>query len=396
VDSLIVDGALRPASLSYTFVAVTAPHTIRAVFAIDEFTIAASAGANGAISPSGVVRTTYGSTVQFLCVPAPGYHVDSLIVDGVQQPTAARYTFASVVAQHDIRVTFAINTFTITTSAGPNGAIVPAGVVTVDSGASKTFVIIPDTTAPSYLVATIMVDGIAITSTRSYTFANVVGNHTIAVTFKRNSPPSAPLLVRSSNGDTSSTPGQRIILFRWTASTDPDPGDTLSYSLLVHQDLGGGGSFDTTITSLRDTSSVVNLTGRLEVGGTFWWTVRATDGHFLVASPDTFRVLVTGVNTADAMKPLRYALAQNYPNPFNPTTTIGFELERESEVLLEVFNTSGQRVATLVNALRSAGTYTVHWNPALPSGVYIYRLAATSVGSDPLRYEKVMKMVLVR
>lgn len=72
-----------------------------------------------------------------------------------------------------------------------------------------------------------------------------------------------------------------------------------------------------------------------------------------------------------------YNLSQNYPNPFNPLTQIRFDLTRDGPATLDVFNLMGQQVAQLVNAPLTAGSHAVSFDAgALPSGVYIYRLAA--------------------
>jgi hypothetical protein len=77
--------------------------------------------------------------------------------------------------------------------------------------------------------------------------------------------------------------------------------------------------------------------------------------------------------------PTAFSLDQNYPNPFNPATTIQFALPTASFTTLKIFNLQGQEVATLVNAVKNAGTHTVTWNAAdLPSGVYFYHLQAGS------------------
>jgi hypothetical protein len=77
--------------------------------------------------------------------------------------------------------------------------------------------------------------------------------------------------------------------------------------------------------------------------------------------------------------PLVYALDQNYPNPFNPTTTIRFEIPKQSNVELKVYNLLGQVVATLVNGEMKAGRHEATFDAArLSSGVYFYKLVAGS------------------
>lgn len=65
-----------------------------------------------------------------------------------------------------------------------------------------------------------------------------------------------------------------------------------------------------------------------------------------------------------------------YPNPFNPRTTLSFELTRDSQVSVEVFDIQGRRVSMVETGHRPAGLHRVDWNGmddngrALPSGVY--------------------------
>ena len=82
------------------------------------------------------------------------------------------------------------------------------------------------------------------------------------------------------------------------------------------------------------------------------------------------------------MRPAGFGLGQNYPNPFNPSTIIPYELAAVAQVRLEVFNSVGQRVATLVNGEQPAGAHRAQWNGtdaagrAVAAGVYLYRLTA--------------------
>ncbi|MBS1689424.1 MAG: T9SS type A sorting domain-containing protein [Bacteroidetes bacterium] len=69
-------------------------------------------------------------------------------------------------------------------------------------------------------------------------------------------------------------------------------------------------------------------------------------------------------------------LHQNVPNPFSHTTTINYNVAEEGNVQLCVYNTLGQRVATLVNGRVDKGTHELNFNAdGLPAGVYYYRLA---------------------
>jgi len=77
--------------------------------------------------------------------------------------------------------------------------------------------------------------------------------------------------------------------------------------------------------------------------------------------------------------PAELSLNQNYPNPFNPTTQITFALPENSDVRLDVFNITGQRVASLVDQPMSAGSHTISFDASgLSSGVYFYRLQSGS------------------
>lgn len=75
--------------------------------------------------------------------------------------------------------------------------------------------------------------------------------------------------------------------------------------------------------------------------------------------------------------PSTFALSQNYPNPFNPSTSISYQLPVKSFVKLEVYDVLGNKVLTLVNEEKPAGSFKVELDGiSLQSGVYFYRLQA--------------------
>ncbi len=78
----------------------------------------------------------------------------------------------------------------------------------------------------------------------------------------------------------------------------------------------------------------------------------------------------------DNVIPQTFTLNQNYPNPFNPSTIISYSIPKESKVTLKIYSLTGELVETLVNDVKSAGTYKVEWQANVASGVYFYKIAA--------------------
>ncbi len=74
--------------------------------------------------------------------------------------------------------------------------------------------------------------------------------------------------------------------------------------------------------------------------------------------------------------PKVFGMSQNYPNPFNPSTNIQFTVPTDGRVVLKVYNTLGQQVATLFDGVATAGQYNqATFNASdLASGVYFSRL----------------------
>lgn len=88
---------------------------------------------------------------------------------------------------------------------------------------------------------------------------------------------------------------------------------------------------------------------------------------------------VTGITETGQILPKEFKIYNNYPNSFNPETRVAFDLREAQNVLLEVYNTAGQKVATLVNGQLAAGNHLVKFNAAsLSSGIYFYKINAGS------------------
>ena len=137
VDTVLVDGwpvAVDEDNL-YTFSAVDRNHTVSVKFAANEWTISASSGANGSVTPAGDTKLLEGASATYTIAAAPGYHINGVLVDKVSVGIPTSYTFADVTEDHTISATFAADVvnYTITPSVagGSGGVIVPAFPFTV-------------------------------------------------------------------------------------------------------------------------------------------------------------------------------------------------------------------------------------------------------------------------
>mgnify|MGYP001191344948 FL=1 len=118
IQDVKADSVSQGAIDSYTFTDVIEDHTIEVTFALKQYTIRATAGANGSISPSGVVKVTYGSNKTFRIVPRGGYHVSKVLVDGRSVGAVTKYVFENVTRNHTISALFARDSIVVTS---PNG-----------------------------------------------------------------------------------------------------------------------------------------------------------------------------------------------------------------------------------------------------------------------------------
>ncbi len=100
---------------------------------------------------------------------------------------------------------------------------------------------------------------------------------------------------------------------------------------------------------------------------------------------------VIEIQNTDISLPKSFNLSQNYPNPFNPTTTIKFDLPKDANVTIQIFDMIGRVVDVLAkNEFKRASSYQVDWNASnFSSGVYFYRLEAGDFVSTK-------KMVLIK
>lgn len=104
---------------------------------------------------------------------------------------------------------------------------------------------------------------------------------------------------------------------------------------------------------------------------------------------------------SEQVLPGAVALGQNYPNPVSAgtSTTIPYTLAVPATVSLAVYNTMGERVATLVDTQsRQGGRHSAEWNlrsddgAMLPSGTYFVRFSAR-MGSEEMSFNRQVSII---
>jgi CubicO group peptidase (beta-lactamase class C family) len=131
-------------------------------------------------------------------------------------------------------------------------------------------------------------------------------------------------------------------------------------------------------------------------GTEIFFEVRITsDGYHFWS--DTFSIPVIGTKVVEKNKniPTEFALIQNYPNPFNPTTTIQYEVPKQSQVRLTIYDVLGREVKTLISRNSQPGAFEIAWDGtdefqnSVAGGVYFCRLEAED-------FVELIKLALVR
>ncbi|MFC1607140.1 SUMF1/EgtB/PvdO family nonheme iron enzyme [Candidatus Latescibacterota bacterium] len=132
------------------------------------------------------------------------------------------------------------------------------------------------------------------------------------------------------------------------------------------------------------TGTVTDTSGNPVTGAQVIYTDETNTDNSYSAYTDNdgrYEIKLAPTSVEDTLPSVFY-LQQNYPNPFNPTTTIPFVLDKSSYVKLDIYNITGQHIATIVNGYHGAGTHHVSWSARdtsgrnLSAGVYLYRLKA--------------------
>ena len=136
---------------------------------------------------------------------------------------------------------------------------------------------------------------------------------------------------------------------------------------------------------------VYSLAGnRIAAGSHELFTISGNATIAEVSVSDAYGRLMDITGHKIAPIPTQFAVHQNYPNPFNAKTQFTFDLERESDVKVDIFNITGQLVGTLSGHYQAGFDQSITWDAsAIPSGIYFYRVNAGE-------FSQTLKMTLLK
>jgi len=123
---------------------------------------------------------------------------------------------------------------------------------------------------------------------------------------------------------------------------------------------------------------------------------RFTSPNKYIVKPGTAIELIKKTAAVEKNKsvPDSFKLNQNYPNPFNPETTIGYSIAETSHVTLNIYDTLGREIISLLDKEQTMGIYNIKFNAGkLSSGIYFYKL---DIGGKENHFSSVRKMILMK
>jgi PKD repeat protein len=182
VAYLIIDGKIFKPQNLYTFSNVTENHTIQAVFkSRKQYTIAAFAGENGSITPSGHVSVYEYEKQSFKLIPDRGYSINKLIIDDMDIKPQDEFTFWDVSDNHVIKVAFSpIKKYAIIAETATGGTIEPSGKVVVDEHDDQFFRFQAE---KGFIIKEVYIDMKPIGPKKEYVFRDIRENHSIYAEF---------------------------------------------------------------------------------------------------------------------------------------------------------------------------------------------------------------------
>jgi gingipain K len=343
VASVTVDGNnVNLTNNQYTISNVTANHTVNVTFSQLTYTIAATVGNGGTITPAGNTTVNCGESQTYSIAANNGYRINEVTVDGQNMGAIETYTFSNVDANHTISATFiAVLTIDVTADA-EGGSVSPTGTQTIDEGGSFTFTVTPET---CYEIGNVTVNGTAVTldANNQYTINNITSNQNINVTFNQLS---YTITATAGNGGTIN-PGTTTVNCggSQTYTIVPNEGYMISDVTVDGQSVGSVSSY-----------SFTNVTANRTISATF---VEIPDNHIIItvnADADGGSVSPSGSQSVEQGSDFTFTVTPDACYAIGTVTVNGTPVTLEADNSYTITNvTEAQTINVTFNQI----TYTV-------------------------------------
>ncbi len=373
-------------------------------FTVDRWTITASAGAGGTITPSGAVAVVQGANQTFTIAANAGGSITGVTVDGVAQGAITSFTFTNVTANHTISATFSapttgpyimaqgnyLETFT-DIATWTNNFAAPAAATRFASVAVGGTAAIPNatriTTASSTFV-TGTTGGVQIGTGNLQLLSTGTTDNTTSVAIDLR------LDFSHTNAGTLSFDfatvfngtGDRKSSLRVYTSPDGTTWTELTGAAVLNFTNNVAASGSRTAIALPATLSNV-ATARIRfyycngTGGTTGSRPKISLDNLAVTGTPSGLLLSPGTQDDAAITSSELSLARPTPNPSAGATTLRFSLPQSGVARIDVLDLAGRRVWSQ-EAMFAPGAHSVEWDgrdaqgAVLPAGVYFVRLAS--------------------
>ena len=330
------------------------------------FTITASAGANGSISPSGAVSVAAGANQSFTITPDAGYHVQDVLVDAVSVGAVTNFTFTNVTANHTIAASFAGDARTLTVNIVGGGTVLKSpDLPTYPNGSNVQLTAVGNVgwvfaAWSGDLVSTNAVENLLMDAAKTVTatFTDIAAP-TVAVT----APNGGEVVSIGTNTSVTWTAADNAAVtaidIELSRAGVGGPYESVASGLL------NSGTYSWAVTGPATTNAIIRITAHDAAGHT---AQDVSDADFQIAAG-------TGVNDGPVTA---FALSPVVPNPVRSASRFQFALPRESNVRLTLHDVQGRELLVLADGAYGPGHHSVDWSSsghsALDPGLYFVRL----------------------
>ena len=334
---------------------------------LPSFTITATAGANGSISPSGAVSVTTGANQSFAMLPAPGFHVADVLVDGASVGAVAGFTFTNVTANHTIAVSFAGDPRTLNITVVGGGAVTKSpDLPTYPQGSTVQLTGVPGT---GWAFSAWSVDLVSTNNPENLLMDDVKN---VTATFIDIAAPT--VAVTAPNGGEFATIGASMPV-TWTAA---DNAAVTAIDIELSR-AGVGGPYEPVASGLANSGTYNwTVTGPVTANAIVRVTAHDAAGHTAqdVSDADFQIVVTTGVSDGPVAD---FALSPVVPNPVRGASRFQFALPREANIRLTVHDVQGREQLVLADGVFAPGRHSIDWSnagrSALDPGLYFVRFS---------------------